>query len=198
MALEGWTVEPILFQTAKPFVNEWHYSHKVKGLIIQYCFGLFRPRPDCFDIPEMVGAMIYGLPTMSRVRKKYCPQNPNNCLELVRLCCIDDTPKNAESFFIGRTLRWLKKNTDTEVVISYADPMYGHTGVIYKASNFEYVGETEARKAYIIDGTSYHERAFSRPFVSYKFEVARKRYDDGDPGVYFEKQKPKHIYKYEL
>ena len=95
-------------------------------------------------------------------------------------------------------MRWLMKHTDTEVVISYADPMYGHTGVIYKASNFEYVGETEARKAYIIDGTSYHERAFYRPFVSYKFEVARQRYDNNDPGVYFERKKPKHIYKYEL
>lgn len=198
MALEGWRVEPISFQTAKPFVLKWHYSGKVKGLIIQYCFGLFRPRPEFFDISELVGVMIYALPPMPRVSAKYCPDNPDGCIELVRLCCIDDTPKNVESFFISKTLRWLKKNTEMELVISYADPVHGHTGIIYRASNFEYVGVTEARKRYIIDGVAYHERAFGRPFTSYKFEVARQRYDNGDPDVYFEKQKPKHIYKYEL
>ena len=198
MALEGWTVEPISFQTAKPFVVKWHYSQSIKGLKIQYCFGLFRPRPEFFDIPELVGVLIYALPGMHRVSAKYLPHNPGGCIELVRLCCIDDTPKNTESFFISKTLRWLKKNTEMELVLSYADPMHGHTGIVYRASNFEYVGLTEARKRYIIDGVAYHERGFSKPFAAPKFEVARRRYDNGDPDVYFERQKAKHIYKYRL
>ena len=40
-------------------------------------------------------------------------------MELRRLVCIDDTPKNTESYFIGKTLRWLKHNTDVEVVVSF-------------------------------------------------------------------------------
>ena len=135
---------------------------------------------------------------ITRVREKYSPGSPEKCLELVRLCCIDDTPKNAESFFISKTLKWLKIHTDKKVVISYADPTYGHIGIVYKASNFEYIGETEARKEYIIDGRSYHERAFSKPFVSEKFAIARQRYERGDTEVYFKRLKAKHIYRYTL
>jgi len=198
MALSGWKVEPISFQSAKPFVEKWHYSHKTKGLIVQQCFGLFRPRPEFYGIPEMVGVMIYALPMISRVRKKYSTEDPSKCVELARLCCINNTPKNAESFFISKTLKWLKKNTPFEVVISYADPLYGHDGTIYKASNFEYLGLTEARKQFVIDGKSYHERVFSKPFVSEKFAKARQRYENGDSNVYFEKLEAKHIYFYRL
>ena len=53
-------------------------------------------------------------------------------MELRRLCCIDETPKNTESYFIGRTLRWLRKNTGYKVVVSYADTHHGHEGTIYK------------------------------------------------------------------
>lgn len=198
MALEGWKVEHVSFQSIRSFVEKHHYSHKVSGLIIQHCFGLFRPRPEFFGIPEMVGSIIYTLPTIQGVRAKYSPDDPDKCLELSRLVCIDDTPKNAESFFISKTLLWLKRNTDTKIVVSYADPMHGHSGIVYKASNFEYCGVTEARKEYIIDGKSYHERAFCKPFVSNKFALARARYDSGDKDVYFNRLKPKHIYTYTL
>jgi hypothetical protein len=66
--------------------------------------------------------------------------NKQDCVELRRLALIDDTPKNTESFFIGRTLKWLNKNTNYAYVISFADPNHGHEGTIYKASNFVYDG----------------------------------------------------------
>ncbi len=37
---------------------------------------------------------------------------------------------------VAGTIKWLKKNTDWEFIISYADEEQGHTGVIYKACNF--------------------------------------------------------------
>ena len=78
---------------------------------------------------------------MPNIWKKYAKAE-RKVIELKRLCCIDNTPKNTESYFIGKTLRWLKQNTDYDLVVSYADTFYGHSGVIYKASNFKHVGMT--------------------------------------------------------
>ena len=68
----------------------------------------------------MIGAMMYGCISMQGVWKKYV-EKETDVIELRRLCCIDDTLKNTESYFIGYTLRWLRDNTEIKKVISYAD-----------------------------------------------------------------------------
>ena len=37
-------------------------------------------------------------------------------------------------------LFWLEQNTKLKTVVSYADAEHGHSGTIYKASNFQYHG----------------------------------------------------------
>jgi Fe-S cluster biosynthesis and repair protein YggX len=66
----------------------------------------------------MIGAMIYGKIAMANVWKKYVKKE-TDLIELKRLCCIDNTPKNTESYFIGNTLRYLKKNTIISIYILY-------------------------------------------------------------------------------
>jgi hypothetical protein len=101
-------------------------------LTTEYCFKIL-------DLnKKLIGAMIYGKIAMANVWKKYADIE-TDLIELKRLCCIDNTLKNTESFFIGHTLRWLKKNTKIKTVISYADTTYSHEGTIYKASNFKNV-----------------------------------------------------------
>ena len=85
----------------KDFIETWHYSKNVNGLKSNFCFGLFNNN-------NLIGAMIYGQIAMANVWKKYV-QKENQLIELRRLCCIDKTLKNTESYFIGYTLRWLKK-----------------------------------------------------------------------------------------
>lgn len=135
----------------RSFIEEWHYSHNVNGLDSHYCFGLFYGR-------EMIGAIIYGAMGMPNVWKAYVDKS-TDILELRRLVCIDSTPKNTESYFIGKTLKWLKKNTDIKVVISYADKHYGHTGVIYRASNFDFLGMTENGRVIEYKGKRFHDKA---------------------------------------
>jgi hypothetical protein len=139
MALQGYTVEHISFSdTVRSFLRNWHYSDYV-NIQAKEVFGLFR---DGAFLPEMVGVCIYTRPAGPTAAQKYYPQDPDKCLELRRLCLIDDTPKNAESFFVSRTLKWLRKNTDWKFVVSYADPEQGHKGIIYRAANFKYEGTT--------------------------------------------------------
>lgn len=196
MGLQGYRVEPIRYETAKVFIEINHYSKSCNGLKISQCFGLYAPQPQFFGIPKLVGAMIYGSPGMNKQAKKYNPKNPDKVLELRRLACIDDTPKNAESFFISKTLRWLTKNTDIEVVISYADPNFGHEGIIYKASNFKLIGKTAPGMVLMIDGKRYHDRTLRNP-KPYA-QVIRNRVASGDAKIQTLTTLPKNIYIFQL
>ena len=196
MKVTDFQIEEINYKTAKPFIEKWHYSNSVRGLHIEHCFNLTSP-DGSFGLPRMIGAMIYGKPAMPDVSKKYCKDNPDIVLELNRLCCIDETPKNTESYFIGKTLRWLKQNTDIEVIVSFADQHYGHSGTIYKASNFDYLGETSAGQVLMVDGREMHSRSLNQHRRPYGRELKR-RYNEGDPNIFFKKRKPKYIYVYYL
>ena len=148
MSVTNYIVEPCSRSEIVDFVETHHYSKNMNGLHISYCFKLM-------DGDTMIGAMVYGSLGMLGVAEKYNP-NPSKILELKRLVCIDDTPKNTESYFIGWTLRWLQRNTDLEMIISYADKTFGHEGVVYKATNFEYMGETSAGRVIMWNGRRYH------------------------------------------
>ena len=109
-----------------------------------------------------------------------------------RLCCIDDTPKNTESYFIGKTLRWLKKNTNYRVILSFADPHEGHEGTIYKATNFLHRGMTDSAKALFVDGERLHQRMLTKKCP--KGDEIRKRIKNGDENIELKQLPPKHIY----
>tara|TARA_Y100001938_G_C8062258_1_gene418025 strand:- start:749 stop:1420 length:672 start_codon:yes stop_codon:yes gene_type:complete len=143
-------VKPTTIQYVRDFVERWHYSSNVNGLRISQVFGLF------YD-GHLIGAMIYGPLGMANTWKKY-GDSESDVVELRRLCCIDNTPKCTESYFIGKTLRWLKKNSDYKVIVSYADAHYNHTGIIYRATNFEYHGLTAKGRVIDFDGKLYHDK----------------------------------------
>ena len=193
MKVTDFTVELVQRNAVVGFIEKHHYSHNINGVQSYYHFGLFRDGK--FGLPEMIGAMLYAMPSMPSTAKKYNPINPTKCFELRRLVCIDDTPTNTESYFIGQTFKWLKQNTDIEVIVSFADEEYGHRGIIYKATNFEYLGTTSPSKKLIVDGKEYHSRSLNQLDRPYGRELKR-RYDAGDENIYWKNTKFKHIYVY--
>jgi len=195
MALQGYWVQETTFNhTVRKFLKRWHYSDYV-NIQAKHTFCLFRE--GNFGIPEMVGVCIYTRPAGPSAGQSYYPEAPDKVLELRRLCLIDATPKNAESFFVSRTIKWLKGNTDWEFVLSYADMEQGHTGVIYRASNFEYLGVTGAGKTLEVDGKRFHIRTLSMLDRPYGVEINR-RYKEKDPNVKVLETLPKNIYIYKL
>ena len=193
MSVKDFTVEEVPRKSVKNFIEKHHYSHNVNGIQHLICFGLFKE--GSFGLPKMIGAMMYAIPSMPNTAKKYYPPDPSKCIELRRLVCIDDTPTNTESYFIGQTFKWLKQNTDIEVIVSFADEEYGHSGIIYKATNFEYCGTTSPSKKLIVDGKEYHSRSLNQSDRPYGRELKR-RYDAGDENIYWKNTKFKHIYVY--
>lgn len=180
--------------SVRKFLKKWHYSDYV-NIQAKHTFCLFRN--GRFGLPEMIGVCIYTRPAGPSAGQSYYPEAPDKVLELRRLCLVDDTPKNAESFFVGKTLKWLRKNTDWEFVLSYADAEQGHTGVIYRASNFNYLGQTKPGKSLEVDGKKFHVRTLSMLDRPYGVEI-NKRYKDKDENVKLIETLPKHIYTFHL
>ncbi len=186
-----YTVHPCERSEIKDFIEEWHYSHNINGLLSDYCFKLM-------DGDKMVGAMIYGGLGMANCWKKYAEKR-EDIIELRRLCCIDDTPKNTESYFIGRTLKWLKKNTTIKKVISYADNTYNHRGTIYQASNFQHLGKTAKGRVIMFNGKRYHDKTIR---TKYKGELKpfakqiKEALENGE--AYYVPTLGKDIYMYDL
>ncbi len=192
------------------FIEQWHYSQNINGVVSDYCFSLL-------DGSTLIGAMIYGKIAMADVWKKYA-DNESDLIELRRLCCIDDTPKNTESYFIGQTLRWLKQNTDIKRVISYADTTYGHEGTIYKATNFKHCGMTNTGRVIIYDGSledsdqltmfdnpkknkthRYHDKTIRTGYKNRLKPFAQKIKKALETGnAWYENTSGKHIYLYDL
>ena len=133
------------------FVERWHYSKSINGIVSDYCFKLM-------DGDQMIGAAIYGRLAMANQWKRF-GEVESDVIELRRLCCVDKTPKNTESFFISKTLNWLKKNTQIKTVVSYADMEQNHNGTIYRASNFECLGRQSGAKVILWRGKKYHDKS---------------------------------------
>lgn len=108
------------------------------------------------------GCIVYALPPRETM-KRYGGMT----WELARLWVHDSVPRNVETWIIGKSIRWIKKNHPEVVcLVSYADPAFGHGGTIYKASNWKADGRTDGeRKSPRIDykdavtGQTYSRRS---------------------------------------
>ena len=181
-------VEPCERKEIAGFIETWHYSKNVNGLTTSYCFKLLDKEKN------LIGGMIYGKLGMANVWKKYVEEE-GQLIELKRLCCIDNTPRNTESFFIGGAIRWLKKNTDVQTIISYADMTYGHEGTIYKATNFEHIGLTNKGRVIMYKDKRYHDKTIRTKYKGQLKPFAQEIKTALETGeaVYTE-TKQKHIY----
>ena len=191
MKVKEFTVEHCERNEIRDFVETWHYSKNINGLSCAHNFKLL------YD-GHIIGACIFGKIAMAGVWKKYA-ENGEDLIELRRLCCIDETPKNTESYFVGKCLNWLKNNTDIKTVISYSDLTYNHTGIIYKASNFELVGQTLPGKVIMYQDKRYHDKTIRTMYKGQLKPYAQRIKDALETGeAYYTDTKSKNIYIYDL
>lgn len=191
MAVTDFRVELVDRADIAAFIERWHYSGSINGCISDYCFALY-------DGETMIGAMFYGRMAMANQWKRFAAK-ANDVVELRRLCCVDSAPKNTESFFIGTTLRWLKKNTAIKTVVSYADAEYGHAGVIYQASNFKLDGFRKGAKVIVFNGRKYHDKAIRTKYLGQLKPFAKRLADAIVTGeAKFQETAGKFCYVYQL
>ena len=91
---------------------------------------------------ELLGVIVFALPPRETT-KRYGGET----WELARLWIDDSVPKNAETYVIGRAVRYIQRHRpEVAVLVSYADPSVGHVGTIYKAANWIADGRTDQER----------------------------------------------------
>lgn len=162
-------VVPLEPAEATALVVTHHYLHRRPP--ISAAFGLLASG-------RLLGAVTYGVPASRHLQMSACPSEPGKVLELNRLWVDDALPRNTESWFVSRTLRLLPPR----IIVSYADPLHGHVGYIYRALSFRYAGWTDMdrktpRFDYLpADPTKHTRDAFRTGYVEKRRRVAKVRY----------------------
>lgn len=156
-------VKVIPKKIADDFVKKRHYSHKVAstGLIN---FGAFLDN-------KLIGVAQWGRPINKYLQITLVKDSEwNSFLELNRLVCIDDTPKNTESRFISICLKLIKKNApQIKWVISFADATQCGDGTIYRASGFKLISVNDSEQLYLLpNGEKVHLMALQGGHYSSK------------------------------
>lgn len=166
--MNGLHIEIIEKKIARELIVSNHYSHKWSSC--RYAIGLIRDE-------QVVGVAVYGFPVGRQTVKSISPILVNDeVLELTRLWVRDEEGKNTESWFLGRTFSWLRRNTGIKVLVSYSDPAHGHLGVIYQATNWLYQGnQTMLVKGYVhvVNGERLHPRSCVAKYGTIKESVLR-------------------------
>lgn len=175
----------------RDFIEQNHYSGNINGCIADYCFALY-------DNNKMIGAAFFGRMAMAGQWKRF-GESESEVTELRRLVCIDDTPKNTESYFIGSMIRWLKRNTELKKVVSYSDLEYGHVGTIYAASNFKKLDTRKGAKVIMWNGKRYHDKTIRTKYKGELKPFAKRVKEALESGeAYYKDTKGKITWIYDL
>lgn len=143
---KDWVVRPIDLSTARRLIVKYHYSKGATNTGV-YVHGLFKKGNDFFDA-ECLGVAWWLPPTKNAAIATYPEGDWRKVLSLTRLIIHPDVPKNGASFLLSKSIG-LIDNNDWYCLVTYADTWRGHTGAIYKATNWQYMGETSPTPVYV-------------------------------------------------
>ena len=177
-------IERISKQDAGEILLKYHYLKDFsKGFKSGYNYGLFKKNDfSPLNIGGPVGVCIFtGLPVPEIAKGAFgLERNEQQGLfELSRLCIHPDTQSNEyniTSWFVSRSIRQLRKDTEVKAIISYADSDF-HNGTIYRACNFKYCGLTDPKKDfYYADGTKHSRGKIKGAAGEWKERSRKHRY----------------------
>jgi hypothetical protein len=107
---------------------------------------------------DLVAVVNVGNPgNVHGVAEKYGLTEWKGNKEITRVAVHPDAPTNTTSRAIAMVCRVLARD-GWEWLFSYADTSQGHHGGIYQALNAVYVGISEGRAGYLMDGKPMHPR----------------------------------------
>jgi hypothetical protein len=130
----AYEVRPTLLNVGQELVRTYHYA-KGGSNTATFMHGLYaKESPKCLGIawwiPPTKGAALATWPEWRRV------------LALSRLVIVPGQPTNAATFLLAASIRAIARTQRWACLITYADEWQGHTGAVYRASNWEYMGLT--------------------------------------------------------
>jgi hypothetical protein len=138
-------------QAAKYACENWHYSKStpVPPLV----------KIGVWEDKKFVGVLIFSRGASSNLLKPYNLKQTEGC-ELTRIAL--SSHKTNVSRIVKVAIGFLKKKSPAlRLIVSFADPQYGHHGGIYQAGNWIYAGKTSKGKEFWLNGKRLHSRQVS-------------------------------------
>lgn len=133
-------------RSAQQMVIEHHYAKGGSNTAV-YTHGLYEKGSD-----NLVG-VAWWLPPTRVAAESVNRECWRQVLSLTRLVVLPETPRNACSFLLGKSVKLIRKDGRFISLVTYADESQGHNGNIYRASNWEYVGRTGPYPRWVEPGT---------------------------------------------
>lgn len=132
---KDYTVRSIPIKLARELVTAFHYSKGATNTGV-YTHGLFRKECDvCLGVA-------WWLPPTKNAAVATFEEDWRKVLSLTRLAINPAVPKNGASFLLSKSIRLIDRSK-WKCLVTYADTWQGHTGAIYRATNWEYMGKTK-------------------------------------------------------
>jgi hypothetical protein len=138
------------------FMRRWHYSQGASKVAVArhglYPAGLFG---------ELSGVALW-LPPIVAAARKVGGDDWRGVLSLTRLAVLPGMPTNAASFLLGRSMQLIDRER-WPILLTFADTRLGHTGAIYKATNWRCDGPVAAGATWMMpDGTQVGSKRGAR------------------------------------
>jgi len=138
-------------KAAKYACENWHYSKSVPVPPIV--------KVGIWEDKKFIGVVLFSRGASSNLLKPYNLKQTEGC-ELTRIAL--NSHKTPVSRIIAIAIRFIKKtHPNLRLIVSFADPQYGHHGGIYQATNWIYCGDTAPSKEYWFKGSRLHSRQVS-------------------------------------
>lgn len=171
-------------QSAKYACENWHYSKSI-------------PVPPLFKVgawenDKFIGVVIFSRGASSNLLKPYNLNQDEGC-ELTRVALTHHiTPV---SKILSIAIKFLKRECPKlRLVVSFADPQYGHHGGIYQATNWFYIGDTTKGKEYWHNGKRLHSRQVSEKGWNIQQGVKRRTVKPSECKIIETKGKHRYLF----
>jgi hypothetical protein len=157
---DDWMVDTCSLEQATDLVKRLHYAAGAANTAV-FRFGLYDKR----DWPLCVSGCTLWIPptrtaAVASLRQADLPISGwQRVLSLSRLVIEPHVPTNGASFLLGQSIRKIAQCGQWDLLVTYADEWQGHTGAIYRASNWKYVGRTKPERVYARDGVMVARKA---------------------------------------
>lgn len=132
-----WDVRDVSLREGKAFIVAQHYSRGCSNTAV-YMHGLFkRGGEELFGVAQWLPPTRVAAESVNR-------EQWTRVLSLTRLAVAPEVPKNGATFLMARSMRLIEQEQKWVSLVTYADEFMQHTGAIYRAANWNYVGLMKA------------------------------------------------------
>lgn len=167
---------------AKYACENWHYSKSVPVPPLV--------KVGAWENGKFIGVVIFSRGASSNLMKPY-GLNQDEGGELTRIALSQHV--SPVSRIVRLAVQFLKRNSpELRLIVSFADPQYGHHGGIYQAGNWVYVGDTAPGREFWKGGKRLHSRQVSEKGWNIQQGVKRKTVKPSECKIV--KTKGKHRY----